>query len=203
MPSYVYLRRVSSCYVIAALIPLCILGCDPKAEQNYKSLLEQIQSLQTNTENIKKYIDRASNEQVQIEKEKVRQEKILVQREQAACCLASSRAWKIEAEAFEKHNQANRERQRSIVNKQEARSVGTYEGYVPYSVSYLTTYTTLLPVARRDINNCSSEQSENINEIGENVEKAKKTLYNYPGYTDESLHKIIDDLKNKHNLMQL
>ena len=202
MPSYVYLGRVRSCYVIAALIPLCILGCDPKAEQNYKSLLEQIQSLQTNTENIKKYIEQASEKQVQIEEKKLRREKVLKELEYCSEILASSRAWKIEALAFRKHEEANRQRQRSIVNKQEARSVGTYEGYEPYNVGYLTTYSTILPLARRDLSRVEKEGANRLEEeIEKNLNVAKESLRDYPGYTNESLHKIFDDLSSKRGML--
>ena len=47
MQIYVYLRRVRSFYVIAAMIPLCILGCDSKAQQDH---FQQMRNLESHNE---------------------------------------------------------------------------------------------------------------------------------------------------------
>ena len=202
VPSYFYLRRVHICYVIAAMIPLCILGCDSNALQYHNSLKTDMIELGKDVRKIQQYIEQASQKQLKIEKLKFRREIGLEKINQLAEAVASSRAWKIEAEAFEKHNQANRERQRSIVNKQEARSVGTYEGYEPYSVTYLTTYTTLLPEVRSNMlyfagrENIRESVDKYSKEIDENLEIAEKKLGDYPGYTKESLEKLFNSKRN-------
>ena len=192
MPSYVYLRRVHICYVIAALIPLCILGCDSNADQEHLSWIQRdISSLKDDVRAL-----------VKIEKLKVRRENGLDALNSAAEKVAFSRAWKIEVLAFQKHNEANYARHKAIVvDIREARSVGPFEGYERYNGGYQTTYTTLLPEVRAEILDISRNNearsgdtaSKYEDEIKNNLEIAEKNLGNYPDYTKDSLHELFKE----------
>ena len=186
MPSYVYLRRVHICYVIAAMVPLCILGCD---SNDLHSIQQDISGLRNDVRAL-----------INIGRFNVRREIGLDALNSAAEKVAFSRAWKIEVLAFQKHNEANYARHKAIVvDIREARSVGPYEGYEHYNGGYQTTYTTLLPEVRAElldisrINDPEKHSRKYDDEIKDNLETAEINLGNYPGYTKESLHKLFKE----------
>ena len=170
------------------MIPLCIFGCDSKAQQDH---FEKMQYLDPLVRELMDKIDWAQKRLTRFEKIKLRREMILADRNRAAELLASSRAWIIEFEAFEKHQRANRERHKLIVEDPrlliEARSVGQFEGYEPYDVRYLTIYTTLLPDARAKAFRLGEGGKEQIAEIENFTKRKEKFLNDYPDYPDKSI----------------